>query len=406
VRNLFCALTVIYAACCTLTAGAATLEGFARLTADTLMPGPDSGHFIEADESLDLPFRGQPAQGFSAIVSNTDGGYLTLVDNGFGSRNNSPDFLLRIYFLSPDFRSTNGGTGEIVIEGFINLSDPAGFMPYPVTAERQCLGAPEPCIAVDPAVRSERLLTGADLDPESMQVSEDGSFWIGDELGPYLLHFDQDGILMESPIELHGLVSDSRPGALESTRTLRRSRGFESLALDPSADILYPMLEGALHSQPGQLNIYTFDIESRSYLNPSAMEPSFKYRPDPLATAVGTFKMVDEDTALVLERDSGEGSEAVHKKLYRVHFSVVDEAGFLVRTEVADLLNINDPLDLNADGETSFGLPMTTLEGLVILDDGLVGIISDNNYPFGKARGEAAAPEATEFILLRLDDQP
>ena len=49
---------------------------------------------------------------------------------------------------------------------------------------------------------------------------------------------------------------------------------------------------------------------------------------------------------------------------------------------------------------------MSTLEGLVILDEGLVGIISDNNYPFGKARGEAAAPEATEFILLRLDDQP
>lgn len=370
------------------------------------MPGPDSGHFIEAEESLDLPFGGQPAQGFSAIIPDGDGAYLALVDNGFGSRDNSPDFLLRIYFLSPDFRMSGGGEGRIEVDGYINLSDPAGYMPYPITAERQCLGAPEPCIPVDSAVRSERLLTGADLDPESLQLVADGSFWIGDELGPYLLHFNADGTLMEAPVELYGLVSDSRPGALAATRTLRRSRGFENLGLAPSGRFLYPMLEGALHAQAGQLNIYTFDIETRRYLNPSAYEPSFRYLPDPLATAVGTFKLEDEDTALVLERDSGEGPQAVHKMLYRVHFSSTDEQGFLIKSEIADLLNIKDPHDLDGDGETVFGLPMSTLEGLVILDDGQVGIISDNNYPFGRARGEEAGPEATEFILLRLEDQP
>ena len=399
-------LSIILAVCFTATAGAATLEGFASLPADTLMPGPDSGHFIEADENLDLPFKGQPAQGFSAIVADSGGGYLALSDNGYGTRENSSDFLLRIYFLSPDFRTLGGGSGTIEIEGFINLSDPLRLMPYPITAERQCLGSPDPCIPVDPSVRAERLLTGADLDTESLQVSSDGSFWIGDEFGPYLLHFDPQGVLIEAPFELQGLVSDTRPGALPATRTLRPSRGFENLALSPSGELLYPMLEGALYSQPEHLNIYTFDVENRRYLNPSATEPSFRYRMDPLATAVGAFKMTGEDTALVLERDSGQGEDAKHKKLYRVTFTAPDDQGYLARTEWVDLLNIDDPHDLNQDDSNHFSLPMSTLEGVIVTDDGLVGIISDNNYPFGKARGEEHAPEATEFVLLRRAQQP
>jgi glycerophosphoryl diester phosphodiesterase len=56
-----------------------------------------------------------------------------------------------------------------------------------------------------------RLLTGADLDPESLVRMRDGSLWIGDEFGPFLLHFDADGRLLEPALEL-GLPAD--PGAL------------------------------------------------------------------------------------------------------------------------------------------------------------------------------------------------
>jgi len=35
------------------------------------------------------------------------------------------------------------------------------------------------------------LLTGFDLDVESFVIAKDGTFWVGEEFGPYLLHFDK-----------------------------------------------------------------------------------------------------------------------------------------------------------------------------------------------------------------------
>jgi hypothetical protein len=378
---------------------AATLEGFATLPADTLMPGPDSGQFIEADESIDLPFRGQPAQGFSAIIPDGEGGYLALVDNGFGSRENSPDFLLRVYFLTPDFRTTLGGSGEIQIEGYINLSDPNELMPYPITASKDCLAVSDSCIKTDPSIHSDRLLTGADLDPESLQLASDGTLWIGDEIGPFLLHFDATGPLLEAPFDLQGLVTESRPGFEKSTPTVRRSYGFEGMGISADKSTLLPMLEGPMLDQERGLNIYSYNIENRQYLNISATQPTYIYHPDPNATAVGTFKMTGETTGMVLERDSAQGDDARHKKIYRVDLAHTTDKGVLHKTEWVDLLNIDDPDDLNQDGKLTFSLPMWTIEGFALLDTGQIAIITDNNYPFGRARA-SETPEATEFILI------
>lgn len=349
---------------------AATLEGFASLPANTLAPGPPAGHHIEATEGVSLPFEGQPAQGYSAILAQPDGSFLALTDNGFGSRENSSDFLLRVYCIDADFRTAEGGSGEIRINGFMNL-------------------------------RNDRPFTGSDFDPESMQRAPDGTFWIGEEFGPWLLHFSADGELMEQPFGLTGLVSASRAGGEESA-TLPPSRGFEGLAMSPSGTRLHPMLEGSLYEQPGQLNIYTFDLETLVYLDTSASSPSYRYRMEPQGTAIGAFQLFSEAAGLVLERDSHEGELARHKKVYRVDFSRPDGEGFIAKEEWADLLAIDDPHDLDRDGSTVFTFPFDTPEGLLVIDRDTIGVINDNNFPFGRGRGESRGPEDTEFILLRV----
>ncbi|MCK5232835.1 MAG: hypothetical protein KAR13_21355 [Desulfobulbaceae bacterium] len=42
---------------------------------------------------------------------------------------NSADYHLRCYTITPDFKTKEGGTGTITIEGFIELHDPDHHIP-------------------------------------------------------------------------------------------------------------------------------------------------------------------------------------------------------------------------------------------------------------------------------------
>ena len=80
------------------------------------------------------------------------------------------------------------------------------------------------------------------------------------------------------------------------------------------------------------------------------------------------------------------------------------EANFLLKTLVADLLNIEDPHDLNQDGDHRFAFPFWTIEGLVVLNATTLGIVNDNNYPLGQARDNSGTqPDNNEFILIEVD---
>ena len=366
-------------------AQAATLTAYAVLPADTFRPGPTSGQLIEAVNGRQPPFiNQQPVQGFSALIKGEGDSFIVLSDNGFGARNNSSDYLLSIYHIHPDFRTASGGTGNISVSEVIELSDPMAYLPYPATLSK------------------ERLLTGADLDPESFRQVADGSYWIGEEFNPSLLHFGSDGVLLAPPYKLAGLNSHGNPS--NEPANLPRSRGFEGMAMSPDEARLYPMLEGALEGAGPGLNIYTFNIQEERFVNENANEPSFRYRLDEGATAIGDFTMFSDTGGLVIERDSGEGNKALIKKVYMVDLHKQDEEGFLLKTLVADLLNIKDPHDLNQDGSELFSFPFWTIEGLVVLNATSLGIVNDNNYPLGQARDNSATqPDNNEFILIEVD---
>lgn len=323
-------------------------------------------------------------QGFSALIKAGQNDYFVLSDNGFGKRDNSSDYLLSIYRITADFRTASGGTGSIRVDEVINLRDPGSYLPYPA------------------ARPDDRLLTGADLDPESFRRVADGSYWIGEEFNPSLLHFSADGLLLAPPFMLDGLHSADNPSG--KIANLSRSRGFEGMAISADGHWLYPMLEGALEGSGPGLNIYTFNINEEKFANLHADKPSFRYRLDDGASAIGDFTMFSDSAGLVIERDSGEGKKALVKKIYRVDFRQLDAEGFLRKSLVADLLQINDPHDLNQDGDTLFTFPFWTIEGLVVLNNTMLGIVNDNNYPLGKARDDSGTQaDGTEFILIKTD---
>ncbi|MEH2409027.1 esterase-like activity of phytase family protein [Nostoc sp.] len=159
------------------------LVGFASLPADTFSDGPVSGKEISANGRTG-PFPGQPIQGFSGVQFANSHSFYFLSDNGYGSKDNSEDFLLRINRLDPNFKGTENGDGSVKVLDYIQLSDPNKKVPFQIVNEGT----------------TGRLLTGADFDVESFVFDKNGTIWVGDEFGPYLLHFDATGKLLEAPI--------------------------------------------------------------------------------------------------------------------------------------------------------------------------------------------------------------
>jgi glycerophosphoryl diester phosphodiesterase len=165
------------------------LVGRAVLPASTWAPGPSSGERIGqgAVNGVPVPFRErQPVQGFSGALDNGDGSFLVVTDNGYGTLENSADFILRVYTVRPDFKTREGGRGGMAVEGWFELRDPDRHVRFALTNH----------------FTAERVLTGADFDIESFQRAKDGTFWFGDEFGPFLLHTDATGKLLEPPIPL------------------------------------------------------------------------------------------------------------------------------------------------------------------------------------------------------------
>ncbi len=380
-------------------AGAQTLEGFASLPADSFAPGPTSGQLIPPPppNGRMTPFVDQqPVQGFSSVLRASNGDFLAMPDNGFGAKDNSPDYVLRVYRLAPDFRTKRGGSGTIEVKSYITLRDPDYRIKFPIVADGEFY--PGSSIPVDPRIRRRRWLTGGDFDIESVREAPDGSLWFGEEFGPFLIHTDATGKVLEAPYPLPNVQSPQNPFLGSGTFNLLRSKGFEGMAISANGKKLYPMLEGALTTDTDQrrLIINEFDLRSRSYTG-----RQWFYRLDNVAFAIGDLTTVEQDLFLVIERDNNQGAAAAFKKIFIVDFKQVDAGGYLIKREAADLLQIDDPYNLGGSGPL-FRFPFQTIESVIPLGDRRLGILDDNNYPFSSARNPGE-PDPNEFIIIKLD---
>jgi hypothetical protein len=385
-----------------------TLVGYARLDAETFRDGPTSGQFIDADNT---PFVDkQPVQGISSLVPipdepGTPTSYYALSDNGFGSKANSADYLLCVYKVTPDFETT-----EVAWELAFHLSDPDDVIDWPTVADGETY--PDSDIPVPAIIRENRLLTGADFDVESMVLLPDGTFWIGDEFGPFLLHFDGEGRLLEPPVGLpgEGMHSPDHPTKDPTTAKIGRSSGIEAMVvlIDEVEDVyLMPILEKPLAGDSAFPVLAYGSIEK--WWDPGAARLPNRRG----AVAVGEAVLLnpegawpEEQPVLVIQRDGEQGDEAEVKVLTSNRYEG-DEDRLLFDEEASvNLLDLADPDDLDGDGNNRFRFPYVTIESVAVVgggDERTVIVCNDNNYPFSDGRPERPGPDATEFILIRFD---
>ena len=375
--------------------------------------------FISAPEAprptgIKLPFKGQPVQGFSGLKSAGDGTYWVLQDNGYGSKVNSPDAMLVLHRIKPDW-----ATGKVELLRTIFLHDPDKKLPFQITLEGT----------------AKRYLTGADLDVESFQTIGD-QIWIGDEFGPYLIQVDRDGkvgAFFETEIDgkparspdHYAISTPSVPGGAVPF-TVRRSRGFEGMASSKDGRFLYPLLEGPLwddgkkvwETDAGReyLRILEFDVTARKWTG-----RFWKFPLEANGNNIGDFNMIDGTTGLIIERDNGEGEQpqgctgsarpdcfnipAKMKRIVKIEMTDANAGGFVRKIGYLDLLAIKDPDGKGRQGskEGIFTFPFVTIEGLDIVDDRHIIVANDNNLPYSSGRA-LGVQDDNELILVDAAD--
>ncbi len=420
----------------------AKLVSHAILPANTIIAAPadapahlkTSGKFTTADRKraeglgtipgkdgvrptgLSMPFDGQAVQGFSGIKAMEDGTFWSLSDNGFGSKINSSDSMLMLHHLKFDWDA-----GKVERLETVFLSDPDKKAPFPIVMEGD----------------EQRYLTGADFDVESIQPVADG-FWIGEEFGPYILKFSKDGKLTEVIATKAGetdvkspdnasLVVPANPTAKMPVFNLKRSGGYEGLAMSKDGSKLYGLLEGPLYLEDGSvekadgltaLRIIELDVASKAWTGRSWLYPLSEG-----GEAIGDFNMIDGTTALIIERDNGAGTAdkacadpkkpeatcfavpAKHKRIYKIEMTDENAGKAARKIGYIDLMKISDPDNKKRQGggEGFYDMPFVTIENVDVVDPTHIIVGNDNNLPFSAGRALDKADD-NEFVLLEVGE--
>ncbi len=307
-------------------------------------------------------------------------------------------------FSNPEFVPQIGkfrlkGT-ELVLESTIELKNENGGklngLPNPVGQGN----SGETAYDLDGKVLS----TSADgIDSEGMVLASDGSFWISDEYGPHIVHFDASGVTLER-INPFGSGKGGRKIPLVFARR-RPNRGMEGLTITPDGKTLVGMMQFPLYNPSSAavsgslvIRILTFDIASGN-------TKQYVYLMDKASLQANSeIAAITATTFLVLERDGEFPTDAnratVIKKIYKIDLSAATDisdpsngaSGKLFSGKTVE--ELKDAATLTANGITpvtktlaadlmtdiSAVYPHDKAEGLVIINSTLIAISNDDDF--------------------------
>jgi hypothetical protein len=360
------------------------LEARAILPADASFPAPFNG--VVNTDPVFAPGSSQPVGGFSALLDAGNGDFYAMPDNGFGSKANSRSFILRLYKVRPKWKTEWSGKRDVKILDALTLSDPDAKVPFPIVNENT----------------PERILTGGDFDIESVRQAHDGTFYFGEEFGPFIVHVDGKGRVLDAPVPLPRVFSPDNPFLLGRTPNLASSNGFEGMALSKDGKTLYPFLEGPLvGDDPLVRHVYEFDVSERRYTG-----RNWIYRMSIPGTLVSDAVAYGNDQLIVTERDNGQGPAAVWKKAFVI--DVPANKPNLPKREIVDLLDVNDKdgISENPIRPGDFGLsnpfkfPYQTVEAVLPLSGNELAFVNDTN--FGSTGRNPNLPDYSDFIIVKV----
>ncbi|MCJ1354055.1 MAG: hypothetical protein MMC33_004042 [Icmadophila ericetorum] len=194
------------------------------------------------------------------------------------------------------------------------------------------------------------------VDSEGLVLAKDGTFWVGDEYGPYIYHFDSHGKMIQviqPPAAYLPQRNDSVSFSADSPPIYNpneiivpantvsgrdNNQGFEGLTVSPDGRTLYALMQSALDQEggpndPSRLNarFISYDISGRT---PKLLSEHVVTLPvytsnkgKSKVAAQSEIHYLTDTQFLVLSRDSGSGhGQSSSLSLYR-HADIFDVSG-------------------------------------------------------------------------------
>jgi hypothetical protein len=232
------------------------------------------------------------------------------------------------------------------------------------------------------------------LDAEGLAVLKDGTFWVSDEYGPHMVHFDATG---KEIGRINAFSTDARniytlPAEFANRRA---NRGMEGLTITPDQKTLVGIMQSTMDNPNS--TVHTLDITRIVTVSlEDGTVGQYLYKQEKSANSNSEITALDNDTFLVIERDGSFAKDTTtgQKHVYKITLSsgtnleTVAAGGNLAQD--ADLgLTIGgyslEETVFNAAGSwadlTANGIVPVSKIALV------VDMIAENQYPHDKMEG-------------------
>jgi hypothetical protein len=262
------------------------------------------------------------------------------------------------------------------------------------------------------------------LDGEGLVALKDGTFWVSDEYGPHIVHFDANGVEIG---RINAFKNDSRVmfHLPEVFQHRRANRGMEGLAITPDETTLVGIMQSTLTNpdkvaQKGDLTrIVTVDLIN-------GYTEQYLYRQEKTENANSEISALTANQFLVLERDgsfllggpngASKAKPNAQKQVYRIDLSTgtplstVALSSSIKRDESHGLMIDGLTLEqyaqkhgwdalaakgikpvsktLVVDMVKEVAYPHDKMEGLWVIDNNHLGVLNDDDFATWSTKGK------------------
>lgn len=281
------------------------------------------------------------------------------------------------------------------------LPNPKAFggtneVPYDVHGQPITVNPQLPFDAVSNPIKTD--ING--LDPEGLAALQDGSFWVSDEYGPHLVHYDAKGVEMErinafANDERNNVMIEGKPILLPTEFSKRRAnRGMEALTITPDQTTLVGIMESSMDN-PDKSGRLSSLVRMVTINLVSGQIAQYLYRLDNAAHVTSGIVALNDHEFYLIEHDRKFPlqDKSAQKLIYKVDITHATDIA-----TIADDKSVkqNDILGLRVNGQTLEQLIATDEENWQILENInltpvkktlVVDVLASLEYPHDKLEG-------------------